>query len=79
MPQAIEDRPQVGEHLNFVWCAFAQLRTDRQIGLDRGPIMFSSINDYADRYGIVGDIDEFDRFVVLIRAMDAEERKFKRD
>lgn len=74
--ECLNNRPDVPVHLLFVWSAYLQLRTDRQVGLDKGPIMFSSINAYAQRYHI-DDIDLFDRFVALIRAMDNEERSFK--
>lgn len=37
-----------------------------------GPIPFTAIDAYARRYGIgEGDIDEFDRFRSLIKAMDS--------
>ena len=66
----------VQEHLQFVWRAYGALRTDRQIGMDVGPIMFSSIDRYARRYAI-HDIEEFERFMTLIRALDQVERNFK--
>jgi hypothetical protein len=56
------------EHLLFEWLAFGELKTDRQIGMDLGPIPWSSIDRYASRYGVVGD--DFDRLCSLIRAMD---------
>lgn len=37
--------------------------------MGRGPIPFSALDRYADRYGIA-DIDEFEQFRVVIRAMD---------
>lgn len=66
----------VQEHLNSVWRAYHALRTDRQVGMDMGPIMFSSIDRYARRYSI-DDLDEFERFMALIRALDHAERSFK--
>ena len=54
-----------------MWRAFAALSSDRQIGMDLGPIMFSSIEKYAERFGIDG-VDAFDRFSFLIRAMDRD-------
>lgn len=41
-----------------------------------GPIPWSVINAYADRYGIC-DIDEFERFVRLIRVIEDEKAKSK--
>lgn len=76
MAECLKSRPAVPHHLLFIWSAYAALRTDRQIGIEHGPIMFSSIDRYADRYGIAS-VDDFDRFLKLIRAMDATERGFK--
>lgn len=59
----------VAEHLHFHWSAFWDLNTDRPVGMGVGPIPFGAIDRYADRYGIA-DIDEFDAFRELIRAMD---------
>lgn len=49
--------------------AFDDLSTDRAV-TQAGPlaIPFTSIDRYAERY----DIDDFDRFLELIRAMDKE-------
>ncbi|MDB5618469.1 hypothetical protein [Tardiphaga sp.] len=55
-------------HLLFEWTSFGSLSTDRQVGMDRGPIPWSAINAYAQRYSLVDD--DFDRFATLIRAMD---------
>lgn len=64
-------RPRIPEHLQFIWTAFARLSTDRQIGMDVGAIMFTSIEKYAERYRVDG-VDAFDRFALLIRAMDRD-------
>lgn len=61
-------RPDLFGHLIFEWSAFRSLSTDRPIGLAMGPIPWSSIDRFADRYAIDGD--EFDRFAALIQAMD---------
>lgn len=37
-----------------------------------GRIPFTAIAKYAECYGILPDIDAFDRFRVIIRAMDSE-------
>lgn len=66
----------VQDHLQSVWRAYHALRTDRQSGMDMGPIMFSSIDRYARRYSI-NDLDEFERFMALIRALDRTECNFK--
>lgn len=48
--------------------AFGALSCDRQIGMGRGPIPWSSIHRYGERYGLVKD--DFDRLARIIRAMD---------
>lgn len=53
----------------FEWEAFGALSTDRPVGFARGAIPWSSIDRYAQRYGL--DDDDFGRFQRLIRAMDA--------
>lgn len=72
LPGALASRPELPDHLVFVWQAFRQLSGDRPLGFGTfGPISFASISAYADRYSIT-DIDEFDRFLRLIRSMDSE-------
>lgn len=70
------DRPEVRPELTFFWNAFSVLGTDRQIGMGEGPIPFTAINDYAYRYRI-DDVDAFDYFKAIIRAMDDEYRSFR--
>jgi hypothetical protein len=62
--------PDLMEECEFVYRAFNDLSADRAVALGVGPIPWSSINAYAQRYGI-DDSDEFDRFYLLIRALDA--------
>jgi hypothetical protein len=64
-------------HLLFEWTAFAELRTDRAVGLDVGPIPWSSLNAYALRHAIVGE--DFEHFSHVIRALDAAERNYVKD
>lgn len=52
-----------------IWNAFWELSTERQVGFGVGEIPFRAIVTYADRYG-VHDLDAFDEFRALIRAMD---------
>ena len=64
----VATRTDPASHLLLEWEGFAQLSTDRPIGLTRGAIPWSSIDRYAARHGIDGD--DFNRFCALIRAMD---------
>ena len=66
---ALQTRVTVLPHLSFHWGAFNSLNSDRQSGMSLGQIPWTSIDRYAQRYGI-DDPDEFDRFSSLIRAMD---------
>lgn len=74
LPEAYLNRPELRSHTLFFWDAFAALETDRQIGMAEGPIPFSAIDRFARRYGIT-DLDSFDRFYRIMRAMDDEVRK----
>lgn len=56
------------EHLSFAWSAWWELHTDRPIGMGVGPIPFSAIDRYADRYGV--ESDAFEALRQLIRAME---------
>lgn len=75
---ALDARPEVADHLVFVWSAFWELGSDRAIGFAAGPIPFTAIDAYAVRYGIE-DIDQFDRFRALIRAMEGERADYQEE
>jgi hypothetical protein len=69
--KAIDDRPEVEAHLQFVWAAFWELGSDRPVTMGGvGAIPFSAIDRYAQRAG-VDDPDQFARFLQLIRCLDA--------
>lgn len=69
-PTALLEKPEIEDHLGFVWSAFWALSGDRQIVAGGvGVIPFTAINDYAARYGI-NDLDEFERFRALIKSID---------
>jgi hypothetical protein len=70
----VATRPELFGHLRFEWDAFRALSTDRPVGLAMGPIPWSSIDRFADRYGIAGD--DFDRLAELIQAMDVAYRDY---
>jgi hypothetical protein len=71
-PRALLDKPEIEEHLVFVWNAFWAISGDRPIGAmgGIGSIPFAVIDRYAVRYGVDGR-DEFDRFHSLIKRLDA--------
>lgn len=68
-------RPKLPQHLRFVWQAFFDLSTDRQIGQVMGPIPWASIDRYAARYSIHGN-DEFEQFAAMIRTLDLSYREY---
>jgi len=68
-PKALQERPQLPDHLQFVWSAWWELHTDRPVGMAVGAIPFSAIDRYAARYGIDG-MDHFDAFREAVRALD---------
>ena len=66
------DEPQTPEHLADVWAAFQALTTSRQIGFGAvGPLAYRDMLLYLDENGI-GDKDERDEMLYLLREMDAE-------
>jgi len=65
----VASRVELPSYLGFEASAFRELSTDRPVGFERGAIPWRSIDAYAARYGLIGD--DFDRFVRVIRAMDA--------
>jgi len=65
----VANRLELPSHLSFEALAFRELSTDRSSAFDRGAIPWRSIDAYAALYGLGGD--DFDRFVRIIRAMDA--------
>lgn len=69
LPDFLKDKPEIKFGLEFYWKAFWELSTCRAIGMGEGPIPWGAMNDYAERHGIYGD--EFDRFVLIIKGMDA--------
>ncbi|WP_443136604.1 phage tail assembly chaperone [Methylobacterium sp. Leaf399] len=84
-PRALLEQPDLWPHLQFASDAFSDLSSDRLIGAigGCGPIPWSAIDRYAERYGI-DNLDEFERFRRFIRGQDrvyleraAEEAKGK--
>lgn len=70
--KALNSRPQIEPYQQFFWVAFWELSSDRQLGGmgGVGSISFSSIDRYAQRFGIT-DPDEFRRFLRIVRSLDA--------
>lgn len=64
------EAPEIETGLLFVWSAFWELSTERQIGMGLGPIPHSAIQSFARDHQVVGD--HLDSLKVIIRAVDAE-------
>jgi hypothetical protein len=69
--------PELLEECRFVYAAFHELVNDRQVGFGLGPIPWSAIDAYARRYGL-NDIDEFERFVALVRSAEQAHAQHQR-
>ncbi len=69
VPEKFENKPTLPDHLQFTWRAYWALSSDRHIGMAEGPIPWSAMDRYAIRYGIV-NMDDFDFFTLLLKAMD---------
>ncbi|WP_430515410.1 phage tail assembly chaperone [Aureimonas ureilytica] len=68
-PPALRDRPELADHLVYIWNAFQIVSTDRPSGMGLAPIPFSAIDRFARRYAIAC-VDEFERLRRLIGEMD---------
>lgn len=77
-PRALLDQPEVPNRLLFAWRAFWELNTERSIGMAIGPIPWRSIGAYAEKFSLA-DVDSFEVFGGLIRAMDRAYLKFTRE
>lgn len=56
--------------MELYYTAFLELSTCRAIGMAAGPIPWTAMEAYADKLGLVED--DFERFTVLVRALDSE-------
>ena len=68
LPPKIANKPILAIGLDFMYKAFRELSTDRDIGMAEGPIRWSSMDSYAARHGIV----DFDYVVLLMQLVDVE-------
>jgi hypothetical protein len=68
-PAAFYDRPEIEPHLTWLWNAFWELSTERQIGMAIGSIPVSKIREYLrDEMELTGP--EYDRARAIIRRVD---------
>jgi len=68
-PDGFYDHPEVEPHLTWLWSAFWELSTERQLGMVVGPIPVSKIREYLiDEFDLHGA--ELDRAKAIIRRAD---------
>ncbi len=67
-PEGSLNRPEIPPHLLFIWEAFWDLSSERQISMAAGPIPHGAIRAYAAEYQL-GDAF-YETFRGLIRDMD---------
>lgn len=78
MPPGYQGKPSIYQHLLFIWDAFWELSSDRQMGFGaEGRIPSAAIRAYARDYGLITHSD-LRWFVMLIRVMDAEYLELRR-
>lgn len=70
LPPALENEPELPDHLVFYWRAFWGLHADRPPSFGGVmPIPFSALDRFGRRYQ-VDDLDAFDRLSTFVREMD---------
>jgi len=70
-PEGYYDRPEIEPHLKWLWSAFWELGTERQLGMTIGPIPGSKVREYMrDEFGLLGA--EYDHVCAVMRAIDNE-------
>jgi hypothetical protein len=68
-PEGFYDRPEIEPHLAWLWNAFWELSTERQLGMTIGPIPGSQIREYLrDEMELTGV--DYDRARSIIRKAD---------
>jgi hypothetical protein len=75
LPDKIANMPDLNLGLDFYMEVYLDLCSDKDVGFGEGPIPWSSMDNYAKRYDIVGY--EFERMVMILRSADGEILKGK--
>ena len=68
--EALYEQPEIQPAHLWIWKAFHELTTERDLGFGVGPIPWQRIREYGDREGL--DESEFETFREVIRALDTE-------
>lgn len=75
LPDKMANIPDLNLGLDFYLEVYLDLCSDKDIGFGEGPIPWSSMDNWAKRYNIVGY--EFERMVSVLRYADNEILKGK--
>lgn len=67
-----DKRPEIPDSAAWFRAAYSALTTTRPVGMSVGPIPWTAVDRYAERYGIEGDA--FERLTVWVRMMDQAAR-----
>ena len=70
--QALDTKPRI-DGVEWLWEAWVTLGTCRSIGMEPGPIPWTAINDYAQRYGLCDD--EFEELCYCVQHLEREYRE----
>lgn len=70
VPEGFVNQPMIEPQNVFLWDAFWELSSERQIGMGLGQIPYRALRSFAGDHGIAGD--QFDRFRSVIRQLDGE-------
>ena len=68
-PAEFHDRPEIEPHLIWLWNAFWELSTERQLGMSVGPIPGSKIREYLRDEMELDGVD-YDRARAILRKAD---------
>ena len=69
LPEKIKNKPTLNAGLDFYWKAFADLSTDRDMGMGEGLIPWTSVHFWGLRHQVTGD--DFERLWLIIRGTDS--------
>jgi len=75
IPDKIKNAPVLLPGLQFYFQSFLELSTCREIGMSEGQIPWTAIDRYASRYEMTED--DYERFLTLIRIVDAEYIRYR--
>lgn len=71
MPPALKNEPKLDSHLLPYLDAYNTLRCHRtRSESGYNPIDYTALVTYANLYGYTKDLDEFDRFCILVQSCD---------